>query len=69
MIKIIFFALCFFFPSSAQAYIGPGLGGGVITVVIGVIVSFFLGLVAIVWYPIKRLFFRNKKKKPGNNNA
>ncbi|WP_309386147.1 hypothetical protein [Cerasicoccus frondis] len=41
------------------AYIGPGLSGGVFAVIIGVITSIFLAVVAIVWYPIKRLL---KKK-------
>jgi 3-dehydroquinate synthetase len=46
-------------------YIGPGLGGGVITAVLGFLASIFLALFAIIWYPIKKLIgkFRNKKNK------
>ncbi len=40
----------------AYAYIGPGVGAGTIAVVFGVIASILLAFVAIVWYPIKRLF-------------
>jgi hypothetical protein len=43
------------FPShSAQAYIGPGVGVGVVTTVLGVVSSIFLLLVGIIYYPIKR---------------
>lgn len=44
--------------SPAHAYIGPGAGAGTIAVVLGVIASLFLALVAIVWYPLKRLYLR-----------
>ena len=54
-------ALCilfmfFVFPLTAHAYIGPGLGSGVIGVVVGILTAFFLALAALVWYPLKRLF-------------
>jgi len=45
------------------AYIGPGAGAGAIAVVLGVIASIFLAFVAILWYPIKRLFRRRREKK------
>jgi hypothetical protein len=44
-------------------YVGPGLGGGVLAVVSGIIVSFFLMLFAIIWYPFKRLINRFRKKE------
>jgi 3-dehydroquinate synthetase len=46
-------------------YIGPGLGGGVITAVLGFLASIFLALFAIIWYPVKKLIgkFRNKRNK------
>ena len=43
------------------AYIGPGMGGGVIAAIFGIIAAFFLGLWGILYYPIKRAF-KNKKK-------
>lgn len=43
------------------AYIGPGIGAGAISVVLGVLASVFLALVAILWYPIKRIIRRKKK--------
>ena len=46
------------------AYIGPGMGGGVIAAIFGIIAAFFLGLWGILYYPIKRAFKnKNKKKK------
>ena len=44
------------------AYIGPGMGGGVIAAIFGIIAAFFLGLWGILYYPIKR-FLKNKKVK------
>jgi len=44
-------------------YIGPGLDGGVIAVVLGILTSIFLALVAIIWYPIKRLIKKIRGKK------
>ena len=64
MRSLIFLAICTVLllqASAAYAYIGPGAGAGAIAVVFGVLGSFFLALVAIVWYPIKRLI---KGRKP-----
>jgi hypothetical protein len=49
--------------SSVLGYIGPGLGGGIITAVLGFFTSIFLALFAIVWYPVKRLIKKIKGKK------
>ena len=57
--------LIFFIFSSANslfAYIGPGMGGGVIAAIFGLIAAFFLGLWGILYYPIKRAFKKMKKK-------
>lgn len=43
-------------------YIGPGLDGGVIAAVLGILTSIFLALFAIIWYPIKRLIRKFKSK-------
>ena len=45
------------------AYIGPGMGGGVIAAIFGIIAAFFLGLWGILYYPIKRAFKNKKLKK------
>lgn len=41
--------------SAAHAYVGPGAGAGTIAVVLGVIGAVFFAVVAILWYPMKRL--------------
>ena len=47
-------------------YIGPGMGGGVIAAIFGIIAAFFLGLWGILYYPIKRALKKKKKKKKKN---
>lgn len=59
--------------SPAQAYIGPGLGAGTIGVILGIITSILLAIVALVWYPFKRIIkkfrnFRNVEKTKNCNN-
>lgn len=45
------------------SYIGPGMGGGVIAAILGIIAAFFLGLWGILYYPIKRVFKKRYSKK------
>ncbi len=45
------------------AYLGPGIGVGLIAIVLGFIASILLAIFAVVWYPLKRLFGRWKKKR------
>ena len=47
--------------SPVVAYIGPGMGGGVIAAVLGVIGAILLALFGILYYPIKRML-KNRKK-------
>jgi len=68
MKKVIYFLVLMFLPSTAEAYIGPGLGTGVIGVVLGTLVAIGLALIAIVWYPLKRLYrllFNKEKRSAG----
>lgn len=58
-------ALLIVTPGVAHAYMGPGLGLGFLGAVFGVIGSILLGIVAIVWYPIKRLW---RKLRPRRDN-
>ena len=51
------------------AYLGPGMGGGVIAAIFGIIAAFFLGLWGILYYPIKRAFKNKKKKKILSKNV
>lgn len=46
-------------------YVGPGMSGGVIAVLVGILSAFVLSVIAMVWYPIKKaiLFFKSIFKK------
>ena len=61
---ILLILLIVLLPVSANAYIGPGMGAGALATVIGVITSLFLAIVAIVYYPIKRLIKKLKSSTP-----
>jgi hypothetical protein len=54
-------------------YIGPGVDGGSISLIIAFLVSFFTFLISIIWYPIKKTisFFKKitglaEPEKPGD---
>lgn len=46
----------------AYAYLGPGIGGGVIATIIGFMAAILLAFLGILYYPIKR-FLKNRKKR------
>lgn len=50
------------YPPVASAYIGPGLGAGALTVVLGIISGLLMLVVGVVWYPLKKLVRRFKGK-------
>ena len=59
-----------FFLTPIFAYLGPGMGGGIIAAVFGIIAAFFLGLWGILYYPIKRALKKNKlKNKKSHKNS
>ncbi len=45
------------------AYVGPGMGGGVVAVIVGFFAAILLGLWGILYYPIKRALKNRKNKK------
>lgn len=47
----------------AAAYIGPGLGAGVVSTVLAVLGALVLAVVGIVYYPLKRLI-KARKARP-----
>jgi len=49
--------------SPAYAYLGPGMGGGLIAAVLGIIGAVLLALFGILYYPIKRMLKKKKRKK------
>ena len=57
MKTIIFIALIvMLYSTSAQAYVGPGLGVGVIGAIVGVIGAILMAIIGVFWYPLKRMF-------------
>ena len=62
MKKINLFIALILINSSAFAYIGPGMGSGVIAAIFGIIGAILLALFGVLYYPIKRAL-KNRKKK------
>lgn len=60
------FVLLALFSAPAMAYVGPGLGLGVIGTIFGVLAAIVLALFGLFWYPIKRAL---SKKKTGAENS
>ena len=63
MNKSILFLSLFLISFPSYAYIGPGMGGGVIAAAIGFFAAIILGLWGILYYPIKRAIKNRKGKK------
>lgn len=53
------------------AYVGPGLGLGVIGALVGGLLALLMAIVGLVWYPIKRMLrkARNPAGKDQNDRA
>ena len=62
MNKSVLFLSLFLISFPSYAYIGPGMGGGVIAATIGFFAAILLGLWGILYYPIKRAL-KNRKDK------
>jgi flagellar motor component MotA len=52
----------------AQAYIGPGMGAGMIATILGILGAIFLAVFGVLYYPIKRMIKKNKAKKEQLDN-
>lgn len=50
-------------PTPALAYIGPGLAFGTLMLVAGFVSSVVLAVLALFWYPLKRLLRRGRTAK------
>lgn len=47
----------------SEAYVGPGMGVGVLATILGIVVGLLMLIGGIVWYPVKRLIRRFRSKK------
>ena len=64
MYKLIFISTIFCLnTTSAFAYLGPGVGGGVIVATIGIIVAIFAALFGLIWFPVRRLLKKRRAMK------
>lgn len=55
--------------SSAHAYIGPGMGAGVVAMILGVLGSIFLAIGAVIYYPVKRMLRKRQARKAQSEQA
>ena len=69
MNKSILFLSLFLISLPSYAYIGPGMGGGVIAAIVGFFAAILLGLWGVLYYPIKRALKNRKEKKMSLNNS
>ena len=69
MNKLILFLCLLLISLPSQAYIGPGMGGGVIAAIVGFFAAILLGLWGILYYPIKRALKNRKDKKMSLKNS
>ena len=65
---ILFFLLALFFPSSANAYAGPGVAIGAVVVFLTVIFAFFASTFLSIFNFFKRLLNSKKPKKSNKSN-
>ncbi len=57
-------------PAMANAYIGPGMGLGVIASLLGLVAAFFMVMIALLWFPLKRMIQRIRAPRaPAHSNA
>ena len=54
--------------TSSFAYLGPGVGGGVIAASIGIVIAIFAALFGLIWFPLKRLLKKRKEIKNQKQN-
>lgn len=61
-----FICLCML-ADPARAYMGPGMGLSAIAMMLSVFGSITFGFLAVIWYPIKRLY-RRLRGRPLEDN-
>jgi len=61
ILKTIF--IFFSFVSAAYAYVGPGIGSGVLVATLGIVIAIFAAIIGVIWFPLKRFLKRRKEKK------
>ena len=69
MIRLFIFFLVssIFIPSFSYAYLGPGLGFGVLALFYSIILAILAILFGLIYFPIKKILNRKKQKKTEKN--
>ena len=60
MFKIILLIIA---PNIAFAYIGPGMTGGGLAILLGIIAAIFITIFGLIYYPLKIWLKKRKKRK------
>ena len=69
MFKLILcFTVIFFITPSSFAYLGPGVGGGIIAASVGILIAIIATIFGIIWFPLKRFLKKRKEKKEKYQN-
>ena len=64
MVKLIFLILIFLnLTTPSNAYLGPGIGGGILLATLGIVVAIIASIVGLIWFPLKKIFNKKKEKK------
>lgn len=63
MIKLFILLLALTINVPVYAYLGPGMGGGIIAGIIGFFAAILIALWGILYYPLKRALKNRKDKK------
>ena len=64
MLKLVLIPIFFLiFSTYSQAYLDPGIGGGIITATLGILIAIIAALFALIWFPIKKILKKRKEKK------
>jgi len=66
MSKLILFSIIsvlLFCTTPSYSYIGPGLGVGILTLILGFVLTILVALFTVIYFPIKKLLLKLKKNK------
>lgn len=61
-ILIFFFLSILLMPNTSFAYIGPGIALGTFVISLAVILFIIFLIIAIIYYPLKKIYLKYKKK-------
>ena len=70
MRKLIYSTILYFsLIETCFAYLGPGIGVGMVAATLGIILAIFASIFGVLWFPIKRFLKKKKSKKLHQENS